>query len=66
LLLACDGLFDVFTPDEVVEVVKEEMERHGDVQQACQNLTVQAIQERGSRDNVSVIIVILNPWYAHK
>jgi serine/threonine protein phosphatase PrpC len=63
LLLACDGLYDVFTSQEAVDVIRAEMERHGDVQRACQSLVIQAIRDRGSRDNVSVIIVILNPWF---
>jgi serine/threonine protein phosphatase PrpC len=36
LLLACDGLFDVFTPEEVVTFVKADMEKHGDAQRCCQ------------------------------
>ena len=63
LLLACDGLFDVFTPDEVVTFVKENMEKHGDAQRCCQNITHEAIRKRNSRDNVSVILIILHKWY---
>lgn len=36
LLLACDGLFDVFTPEEVVTFVRGSMEKHGDTQRCCQ------------------------------
>lgn len=36
LLLACDGLFDVFTPEEVVTFVRTNMEKHGDTQRCCQ------------------------------
>ena len=36
LLLACDGLFDVFTPEEVVTFVKLNMEDHRDTQRCCQ------------------------------
>lgn len=63
LLLACDGLFDVYTPEEVVKFVKEAMERHGDTQRCCQSLTHDAIKKRNSRDNVSVILIILHKWY---
>jgi serine/threonine protein phosphatase PrpC/pSer/pThr/pTyr-binding forkhead associated (FHA) protein len=63
LLLACDGLFDVFTYDEVVTFVRDNMEKHGDAQRCCQNLTYEAIRKRNSRDNVSVILIILNKWY---
>jgi serine/threonine protein phosphatase PrpC len=63
LLLACDGLFDVFSYDEVVEFVRAQMESHGDAQLCCQNITFEAIRKRNSRDNVSVILVILNKWW---
>jgi protein phosphatase 2C family protein 2/3 len=36
LLLACDGLFDVYTPEEIVTFVKNGMEKHGDTQRCCQ------------------------------
>ena len=63
LLLACDGLFDVFTEEEVVEFVKESLEDTGDPQKCCEALTDDAINNRNSRDNVSVILIILNKWY---
>lgn len=63
VLLACDGLFDVFTCEDVVAFVRENMETHQDAQKCCQNLTYEAIRKRNSRDNVSVILVILNKWY---
>ena len=36
LLLACDGLYDVFSPEEVVVFVKDNMLKHGDTQRCCQ------------------------------
>jgi serine/threonine protein phosphatase PrpC len=125
LLLGCDGLFDVYTPEEVVVFVREQMIKHGDAQKCCQvrgelycaenfignalpfaclllrlysyrpahcmydecflwcsvdarecltllpfpchfsiqSLTHDAIRKRNSRDNVSVILIILNKWY---
>ena len=62
-LLACDGLFDVFTPEDVIAFVRSNMEEHGDTQRCCQNLTFEAIRKRNSRDNVSVILIILNKWW---
>jgi serine/threonine protein phosphatase PrpC len=38
LLLACDGLFDVFTPEDVVKFVRLNMEEHNDAQRCCQAL----------------------------
>lgn len=63
LLLACDGLYDVFTEEEIITFVKNDMGDHRDAQRCCQNLTHQAIRERNSRDNVSIILIILNKWY---
>ena len=63
LLLACDGLFDVFAAEDIVEFVRSQMSEHGDTQRCCQNLTYEAIRKRNSRDNVSVILIILNRWY---
>jgi len=63
LLVACDGLFDVFTGEDIVHFVRTNMLEHGDAQKCCQNLTQEAIMKRHSRDNVSVILIILNRWY---
>lgn len=63
LLLACDGLFDVYSSEDVVRIVKENLEAHGDPQRTCQELTRGAIFDRNSRDNVSVILIVLNKWY---
>lgn len=63
MLLACDGLFDVFSEQDVVDFVRSNMAEHGDAQECCKNLTFEAIRNRNSRDNVSVILIILNKWY---
>lgn len=36
IVLACDGLYDVFGNDEIVSFVKANMEAHGDPQKCCQ------------------------------
>ena len=64
ILLACDGLFDVFVEgDDLVSFVRNFMETHKDVQKCCQALSLEAIKNRGSKDNVSIILIILNKWY---
>jgi len=63
VLVGCDGLFDVFNGEDIVSFVMENMREHGDCQKCCQNLTHEAIRKRHSRDNVSVILIILNRWY---
>mmetsp|Transcript_100700 Transcript_100700/g.288587 ORF Transcript_100700/g.288587 Transcript_100700/m.288587 type:complete len:201 (+) Transcript_100700:1099-1701(+) len=63
LLLACDGLFDVLTNQEACDLILAEMARHGDVQRAAEALSRNAIDDCGSRDNVSILIVLLRqPW----
>lgn len=57
LLLACDGLFEVFTSQGAVSFVKE---RLGDPQAVVQDLVHEAIQNRGSGDNVSAVLALLN------
>lgn len=61
LLLACDGLFDVLTNQKACDIAAEELARHGDAQKAAEALSYQAINVYQSRDNVSVMIVLLRP-----
>ena len=64
LVLACDGLFDVFTPADLIDYIKNFLEKNGgDVQKCTQSLTYEAIRKRNSRDNVSVILILLNKWF---
>lgn len=63
LLLACDGLFDVFGNDEVLDFVRREMAQHGDCQRTCENLSHAAIHTRVAHDNVSIVLLILNQWW---
>ncbi len=59
MVLACDGLFEVMQPQQVVDFVRVKLALHGDVQHACEELVSYAISI-GSTDNVSVIIVCFN------
>lgn len=61
LLLACDGLFDVLTNQKACDIAAEELARHGDAQKAAEALSYQAINVYQSRDNVTVMIVLLRP-----
>ncbi|XP_062049865.1 integrin-linked kinase-associated serine/threonine phosphatase 2C isoform X4 [Lepus europaeus] len=72
ILLACDGLFKVFTPEEAVNFILSCLEdekiqsREGrpavDVryEAACNRLASKAVQ-RGSADNVTVMVVRVGP-----
>lgn len=62
LLLGCDGLFDVCSDEFIVQFVRDRMSHHGDPTRCSQELTREAIKKH-SRDNVTVVLVILNKWY---
>ena len=53
LLLACDGLTDVMTPIDILEIVKSSSK---DEQMIARKLVDAALQ-RGSTDNISVVYV---------
>jgi serine/threonine protein phosphatase PrpC len=57
LIIACDGLWDEFSDKEAVDLV---FEKANSVQNMAEYLTNMAIM-RGSQDNVSVVVVFLNP-----
>lgn len=63
VLLACDGLFDVFSNQEVVRFVLDEMRQHHDAQRACENLSYTAIHQRIAHDNVSIVLLVANQWW---
>jgi len=65
VLIACDGLFDVMTSQEAVDFVKAELVGVLDpsaehLEEICQKLVRHALADLNSRDNVSVIIVLLS------
>lgn len=59
LVLACDGLFDVMSPQQVVDFVRKKLAQHGNAQHASEELVSHAINI-GSTDNVSAVIVCFN------
>lgn len=62
LLLACDGIFDVMTNDEVAKFVGSQLAEHKEIFTASARLLDECL-ERESRDNMSVILVDLNNSY---
>ena len=57
LILACDGLFDVMENEEVGKRVHEMLGAGEPLEKICEKLTTTAIEELGSDDNVSVVLV---------
>lgn len=51
------------SPQEVVDYVRQEMSQHKDSQRTCENLSHTAIHTRVAHDNVSIVLLILNPWW---
>jgi serine/threonine protein phosphatase PrpC len=61
LLMACDGLFDVFSSQEAVNFVRSRLAamppNEQDPQRAIAEIVSEAINERRSRDNVTALLV---------
>lgn len=61
LLMACDGLFDVFTSQEAVDFIHARLasmpSNEQDPHRAVQEIVHEAIDERHSRDNVTALLV---------
>merc|ERR1712039_450315 len=57
-VLACDGLWDVYTDDEVASVVREQLKEqpNADLGVMCADLVHKALN-RNSRDNITVMII---------
>ncbi|KGN57653.1 protein phosphatase 2C 57 isoform X2 [Cucumis sativus] len=58
VLMASDGLWDYMNSSDAVMFVRNELRQHGDVQLACEALA-QAALDKGSQDNVSIIMADL-------
>lgn len=64
LLLACDGLFDVFRSQDAIALARQELiARKGEPAEVARILSDQAIRVRRSRDNVSILIIVLRPFW---
>ena len=60
LILACDGIFDVMSPSNVVRFVQRKIYEKLLGQQICKDLISYALK-LGSSDNVSAIIIFFHP-----
>lgn len=56
LVIACDGLWDVFSSQNAVDFARRALRRHNDAAAAARELTAEALR-RDSADNVSIIVV---------
>lgn len=74
IVLASDGLYDVFSDQEIVDFIRykilllyqfycyssSDVNKVPNLQTVTENLVENAIETQGSRDNVTVILVALN------
>ncbi|KAG5019225.1 hypothetical protein JHK87_015080 [Glycine soja] len=58
VVLASDGLWDYMSSSEAVSLVRDQLQKHGNIQQACEALAEAALDRR-TQDNVSIIIADL-------
>jgi serine/threonine protein phosphatase PrpC len=59
VILACDGLWDVFDDQEAVNFVRKRLSVTRNVEKTAQELVQKAIK-RGTQDNTSVVIVVFH------
>ncbi|XP_041748223.1 protein phosphatase 1B-like isoform X2 [Coregonus clupeaformis] len=58
VVLACDGIWDVMSNEELCEFVKSRLEVSQDLEKVC-NQVLDTCLHKGSRDNMSVVLVCL-------
>ncbi|KAK5599506.1 Protein phosphatase 1B [Crenichthys baileyi] len=58
IILACDGIWDVMSNEELCEFVKSRLEVCDDLERVC-NEVVETCLHKGSRDNMSIVLVCL-------
>ncbi|XP_068183559.1 protein phosphatase 1B isoform X2 [Antennarius striatus] len=58
VILACDGIWDVMSNEELCEFVKSRLEVSDDLERIC-NEVVDTCLHKGSRDNMSIVLVCL-------
>jgi hypothetical protein len=59
LLLACDGIFDVFSNEDVVRFIEGQLDLGVKLDNVVWNLVDKAVFELGSQDNCTVVLVDL-------
>jgi serine/threonine protein phosphatase PrpC len=58
LILACDGVWDVFTDQQAADLLMERYKKNGPFENAAEVL-VQSALKAGSTDNITAIVVFL-------
>lgn len=55
-VIACDGVWDVLTYDQVVNFITYELKAHNNAQTAAENLVEKALAN-GSKDNITAVVL---------
>ncbi|CAH1802159.1 unnamed protein product, partial [Owenia fusiformis] len=58
IVLACDGLWDTVTPNDLVHIVHEHIKETNDYNSVAKKL-VETARDNGSNDNITVVVVFL-------
>ena len=69
VVLACDGLWDCMTSDQVVNYVRLELGDHGDCALCCEKLMDRCVSQDGlgiGTDNMTIVIVQLKSQFIQK
>ncbi|XP_065319990.1 protein phosphatase 1B-like [Gordionus sp. m RMFG-2023] len=59
IILACDGIWDVMSSDDICKYVRNRLEVCDNLESVC-NQVVDTCLQKGSRDNMSIILVTLD------
>jgi len=65
LVLACDGVFDVMTNQELAKVVTSFMRQTNDIGEVCKQV-LDLCLEKGSRDNMTLVIIQFSDGQDHE
>jgi serine/threonine protein phosphatase PrpC len=56
LLLACDGIYDVMSNDEIISYIRHKLSLTSDLEKICNDL-IDLCLNKNSRDNMSVVLI---------
>ncbi|CAL8137280.1 unnamed protein product [Orchesella dallaii] len=61
LILGCDGLWDEITPEAAAHIVRRQVVEDASNVSAVSNKLIQEAKQKGSTDNITVIVVFFQP-----
>lgn len=61
LIIACDGIWDVFRSQNAVDFARRKLQEHNDPVICCKELIAEALKRNSCCDNLSVVVVCFQP-----